>query len=128
MPVHYPVWFGELLKRLGDTLSPLALVSVGLQLRFDQLRGNRSPLAVGLGFKLLLAPLCLAILYVGVLRTTGEIIRVTLFEAAMGPQIGGAIVAIQHGLSPLLTTLMGGIGITLSFVTLPVWRYAFQTI
>jgi hypothetical protein len=63
-----------------------------------------------------------------VLRTTGEIIRVTLFAAAMEPTIGGAIVAIQHGLSPLLTTLMGGIGITLSFVTLPVWRYAFQTI
>jgi predicted permease len=128
MPVHYPVWFGELLKRLGDTLSPLALVSVGLQLRFDQLRGNRSPLAVGLGFKLLLAPLCLAILYVGVLRTTGEIIRVTLFEAAMGPQIGGAIVAIQHGLNPPLITLMVGIGITLSFFTLPLWWYAFQAV
>ncbi len=126
MGVHYPRWIDEVLRRLGDTLSPLALVSVGLQLRLNQLRGNSSPLALGLSFKLLLAPLLLAILYIGVLRATGEVVRVTLFEAAMGPQIGGAIVAIQHGLNPPLITLMVGIGITLSFLTLPVWWYALQ--
>jgi hypothetical protein len=106
----------------------LALVSVGLQLRLDQLQGNRSPLMLGLSFKLLLAPLLLAILYIGVMRVSGEEIRITLFEAAMGPQIGGAIVAIQHGLNPALITLMVGIGIMLSFVTLPAWWYALQTL
>jgi hypothetical protein len=88
--------------------------------------GTKSPLALGLSFKLLLAPLLLAGLYIGVLRATGEVIRITLFEAAMGPQIGGAVVAIQHGLNPPLITLMVGIGITLSFLTLPVWWYALQ--
>jgi hypothetical protein len=126
--VEYPQWFDDLLRRLGDTLSPLALVSVGLQLRLDQLQGNRSPLMLGLSFKLLLAPLLLAILYIGVMRVSGEEIRITLFEAAMGPQIGGAIVAIQHGLNPALITLMVGIGIMLSFVTLPAWWYALQTL
>jgi hypothetical protein len=58
-------------------------------------------------------PLPLAVLYVGVLRATGE--------AAMGPQIGGSIVAIRHGLEPPLITLMVGFGITLSFLTLPAW-------
>jgi predicted permease len=105
----------------------LALVSVGLQLRLDQLRGDSSPLALGLSFKLLLAPLLLAILYIGVMRVNGEAIRITLFEAAMGPQIGGAIVAIQHGLNPPLITLMVGIGIILSFLTLPAWWYVLQT-
>jgi malate permease and related proteins len=124
--VHYPPWFSETLRRLGDTLSPLALVSVGMQLRLDQFRGNSSPLALGLSFKLLLAPLLLAILYVGVLRMTGEVTRVTVFESAMGPMIGGAIVAIQHGLNPPLITLMVGVGITLSFLTLPMWWYALQ--
>jgi hypothetical protein len=126
MRVEYPPWFVDVLRRLGDTLSPLALVSVGLQLRLNQLRGNTSPLALGLSFKLLLAPLVITILYVGILRATGEVIRVTLFEAAMGPQIGGAIVAIQHGLNPQLITLMVGIGITLSFLTLPLWWYGLQ--
>ncbi len=40
MPVEYPAWLTDVLRRLGDTLSPLALVSVGLQLRFDHLRGT----------------------------------------------------------------------------------------
>ncbi len=128
MPFDYPQWLSDVLHRLGDTLSPLALVSVGLQLRLDQFRGNRSSLTVGLGYKLLIAPLVLVFLYVEVLRATGEVIQVTLFEAAMGPQIGGAIVAIQHGLNPPLITLMVGLGITASFLTLPLWWYAFQAI
>jgi predicted permease len=127
MHVEYPHWVDDVLRRLGDMLSPLALVSIGLQLRLDQLRGNKSPLVLGLSFKLLLAPLLLAILYIGVMRVSGEVIRITLFEAAMGPQIGGAIVAIQHGLNPPLITLMVGIRIVLSFLTLPAWWYALQT-
>jgi predicted permease len=48
---------------------------------------------------------------------------VTIFEAAMGPQIGGAIVAMQYGLSASLITLMVGVGIALSFLTLPLWYF-----
>jgi len=95
MRLDYPAWFSDVLRRLGDTLSPLALVSVGLQLRLGQLQGNRLSLALGLAFKLLLAPLALALLYVGLLGATGRIVQITLFEAAMGPQIGGAIVGMQ---------------------------------
>ena len=104
-PVAYPVWLVGMLHRLGDTLAPLALVSVGLQLRLDQLSGNRVPLGLGLGFKLVVGPLLIALLYFGALSLDGETSRVTVFEAAMGPQIGGAIVAIQYGLSPSLITL-----------------------
>jgi predicted permease len=46
---------------------------------------------------------------------------VTVFEAAMAPMIGASIVAIDHELDPPLVTLMVGLGIPLSFVTLPVW-------
>jgi predicted permease len=60
-------------------------------------------------------------LYFSIARTGDDVARVTLFEAAMGPQIGGAIVAIQHDLNPPLVSLMVGVGITLSFITLPLW-------
>jgi hypothetical protein len=120
-PVAYPAWLAGVLHRLGDTLAPLALVSVGLQLRLDQLSGNRVPLGLGLGFKLVLGPLLIALVYFGALSWEGETSRVTIFEAAMGPQIGGAIVAMQYGLSPSLITLMVGVGIVLSFLTLPLW-------
>jgi malate permease and related proteins len=121
MPFEFPGYVIDALKRLGDTLAPLALVSVGLQLRFDQTRGIKTALALGLAFKLLLAPAALALLYFSFARTGDDVARVTLFEAAMGPQIGGAIVAIQHGLNPPLVSLMVGVGITLSFITLPLW-------
>jgi len=128
-PVAYPAWLAGMFHRLGDTLAPLALVSVGLQLRLDQLSGNRAPLGLGLGFKLVLGlgfklvlgPLLIALVYFGALSWGGETSRVTIFESAMGPMIGGAIVAIQYGLSSSLITLMVGVGIALSFLTLPLW-------
>jgi predicted permease len=57
---------------------------------------------------------------------TGPITRITIFEAAMAPQIGAAIVAMEHKLDPPLVTLMVGIGIPLSFLTLPLWWYVLQ--
>lgn len=126
MPVSYPAWLTEILLRLGGTLVPLALVSVGLQLRPGLLRERIRPLMLGLGFKLVLAPLLLAILYVGVLGSRGTVTRVTLFEAAMGPMIGGAIVAAQYSLDAPLVTLMVSIGSIASFVTLPFWWYLLQ--
>ena len=121
LPVEYPAWLDEMLRRLGATLAPLALVSVGSQLRLDQFNGIRLALGLGLGFKLILAPFALALLYIGLFSWHGDTSKVTVFEAAMGPQIGGAIVAMQYGLSQQLITLMVGVGIALSFLTLPVW-------
>jgi malate permease and related proteins len=79
-------------------------------------------LSLGLAFKLVLGPLLLMLFFVGILSHGGQVTRVTLFEAAMAPQIGGAIVAMQYGLNAPLVTLMVGIGVTLSFLTLPVRR------
>ncbi len=124
----YPVWLDGLLHRLGDTLAPLALVSVGLQLRLEQLAGRYVPLVMGLGYKLVLAPLLLTLFFFGVLSHDDTTTRVTLFEAAMGPQIGGAIVAMQYGLNAPLITLMVGVGITLSFLTLPIWYLALRAV
>jgi hypothetical protein len=128
MQVDYPTWLMEVLHSLGGTLAPLALVAVGLQLHLDRLRGNVSALVTGLTFKLLIGPVLVTLMYVWCLHARGQTIQITLFESAMGPQIGGAIVAIQHDLNPTLITLMVGIDITLSFITLPAWWYVLRTI
>ena len=107
---------------------PLALVSVGLQLRFEEVGDFKVALTTGLSFKLLLAPAVLALVYFGVFGSNDETTRVTLFEAAMGPHIGGSIVAVQHDLNPPLVSLMVGIGITLSFITLPAWSFLLHQI
>ena len=121
IPVHYPDWFTGLLRRLGTTLVPLALVSVGYQIQWSAVRGKLGELSMGLGFKLVVAPAIIALLFAGLLGARGEAIQITIFEAAMAPQIGAAIVAVDHDLDPPLVTLMVGIGIPLSFLTLPLW-------
>jgi predicted permease len=121
MNVPYPTWIGDVLGRLGATLAPLALVSVGLQLRLDALPGIKVALTLGLGFKLLAAPAILILIYFGAFGWSGSNMQITLFESAMGPQIGAAIVATQYGLNPALVTMMVGIGTLLAFATVPAW-------
>ena len=125
-PVPFPEWLGIVLQKLGDTLTPLALVSVGFQLRFAQVRQELKGLSVGLLYKLVLGPALLYLLYVAALSGSGPVMQVTIFEAAMAPMITAGIIAVDHKLNPSLVTLMLGIGIPLSFLTLPVWWWLLQ--
>lgn len=75
-----------------------------------------------------MAPAIVWALFVGGFGAGGPTIQVTIFEAAMAPQIGASIVAIQHKLDPPLVTLMVAIGIPLSFLTLPLWFWFLQSV
>jgi predicted permease len=125
-PIDYPAGAEIVLGKLGATLAPLALVSVGYTLRLAELRGRLAALSAGLAFKLVMGPTLVLALFAGALGAGGPHIQVTVFEAAMAPQIGASIVALEHKLDPPLVTLMVGIGIPLSFLTLPLWWYALQ--
>jgi hypothetical protein len=125
-PVAYPEGLEIVLGKLGATLAPLALVSVGYQLRLGELRGRIAALSAGLAFKLVMGPAMIMALFAGALGAGGTLIQVTIFEAAMAPMIGASIVAQEHKLDPPLITLMVGIGIPLSFLTLPIWWYVLQ--
>jgi malate permease and related proteins len=111
------------LRLSARTLIPLALISVGGALSFDRthLRRERLPLALGLIYKLIAAPAALAVLYLIICRQRGEAVRITLLEAAMGPMITGAIVAVEYGLEPELCSLMVGVGVPLCLITVPLW-------
>ncbi len=123
IPIEYADWFTQLLRRLGDTLAPMALLSVGLQLRLGHVAEHGRNLAIGLGFKLILAPIAIYLLYVQLLGAQGQMIQVTLFEAAMPPMITAAIVAGEHELDPPLANLMVAMGLLISFFTLSAWWF-----
>lgn len=126
IPMSYPEWLSVVLQRMGDTLAPLALLSVGFQLRLGHLAGNGVKLAIGLGFKMVLAPLVLFILYVPLLGAHGQAIQITLFESAMPPMITAAIIATEHDLDPPFATLMVAVGLVFSFVTLTIWWWLMR--
>jgi len=126
IPVPFPDWLAIILQKLGDTLTPLALASVGFQLRLGHIRGELKPLGLGLLYKLVIGPALLTLLFAGIMGGSGKVMQVTLFEAAMAPMITAGIIAVDHDLNPPLVTLMIGIGIPLSFLTLPAWWWLLQ--
>lgn len=108
------------LHRLGDTLTPLALFSVGLVFQFSALRGRSKFLYVGLAWKLVLAPLC-ALVIALLCGIGGTPLLAGVLQAAQGPMITAGILAQERRLDPPLVTLVVGSGILLSSVTAPLW-------
>ncbi|MGN6480979.1 AEC family transporter, partial [Luteibacter sp.] len=114
----WPVAVDKLLLQIGQTLTPLALFSVGLQFKLHLQRDQVGALAAGLGWKLVLAPLIA--LGVGLAAGVGGVIlTVGVLQAAMAPMISAAILADQHGLEPRLANTVLGAGILLSLATIP---------
>ena len=126
----FPPLLNELFTKLGGMVTPLALVSVGFQFKFGTkfLRQNMRPLWMGLGYKLVLGPLLLSLLFVGVFGGRGESVQVTLIETAMAPMITAGVVAVEYELDIELVSLMLGIGIPLSFFTVPILSYLLRGI
>ena len=110
-----------MLTRLGDMLSPLALASVGFQLDLRALKGQARPLAVGLAYKLVVAP-AVAFALVLLLRPGfGLWEKVAVAEAAMAPMVVGSVLATEHGFEPKLAAAFVALGVPLGFLTVPAW-------
>ncbi|HXP02307.1 MAG TPA: AEC family transporter [Luteibacter sp.] len=115
----WPMAVEKLLLQIGQTLTPLALFSVGLQFRLHLSRDQTGALLTGLGWKLLFAPL--VVLGIGVAAGVGGLtLTVGVLQAAMAPMISAAILADQYDLEPRLANTVLGAGILLSLVTIPV--------
>lgn len=114
-------------QRLGSTVTPVALVAVGLQLKIQRRSKHWGLLALGLFFKLMILPAVFYLFYKIILGGEGLMIDVSIMEAAMAPMITAAILASSHGLKPRLAGMMIGVGIPLSFITLAFWYWILIT-
>jgi hypothetical protein len=115
----YPATLTHLLKMMAATLVPLVMVAVGFQLTLKLSKDVVSQMSIGLGIKLIIAPL-VALFMCKVFGLKGEAVQVSIFEAGMPPMVSAGALAILANLSPALTAALVGIGILLSFATLPV--------
>ena len=114
------------LQQIGFVMTPLAMLSVGLQLHFDRRSQHWTFLGYGLLYKLILTPAVIYVLYVVILQQHSKTIEVAVMESAMAPMITASILASSHGLKPRLCSMMIGFGIPLSFFTLFFWYFILQ--
>lgn len=111
----------SLFHKIAMTVTPVALVSVGLQLKFEKRSSHWQFLGLGLLYKLILSPAIIYVLYIVIFGASGIVASVSVMEAAMAPMITAAVIASTNRLKPKLSSMMIGFGIPLSFLTLFFW-------
>ena len=116
----YPPIAVTLLKGLASTLVPIVMIAVGFQLTLRLNRAVTVQMGIGLGIKLIVAPVVALLLCKLAGVAGGEVAQVSIFEAGMPPMVSAGALAILADLSPPLTAALVGIGIVLSFATLPI--------
>jgi predicted permease len=116
----FPLEMQNVLKRLADTLSPLALFSVGWQISWQWKELSCKEWSVGLLYKLWVAPF---LFYVFLYPTHELSSKVIVLEASMAPMITSSLIAADYGLHPKLCNFLVAVGIPLSLLTVSVWYW-----
>ncbi len=114
----YPEWLQTILSLLAQSLSPVAMLAIGMQLRLRFEQHERVPFGFAVAFKLIIAPLALLMTF-KMFDIGGVAAQVCVFEAGMAPMVSSSMMAILAGLQPRFTASVLGYGIVLSFATLP---------
>ena len=114
-----------LFDKLAATVSPLALFSVGLQLKFNGWKKLLPQISFSMLYKLLIAPLLvfIAALLLGI---KGDVAKISVFEAAMPTLISSSIIAEQFRLNTKLTNLIIGISIIVGLFSTLIWYEVIQ--
>ena len=123
--VTYPAFFNLVLDSLAATLVPVIMIAVGFQFRLQLDNKEAKPLIFALGVKLFLMPL-LALGFLSLFRPEPLLLQVVVFEAAMPPMVSAGAIAIGAGLALRLVPALVGLGLLLSFISLPLWYLLLQ--
>lgn len=105
---------------LGVTLVPLAIVSIGTKLHVPRSLGAAGPLAVGIGIRVVLAPLAV----LGVMAVTGASgleWSTSVIQAGMSSGVVASILAADNGLDGELAANLSGLGVPYAIAMAVVW-------
>ena len=116
--IEFSEGFQTVCKRLADTLTPLALFSVGWQMQFSNLAVKWQYWTLGLAYKLFLAPLILFIFISPPFSLSEQVI---IMQAAMAPMITSSLIAAEQGLEPPLANFLVSIGVPISLLSTWIW-------
>ncbi|WP_457642825.1 AEC family transporter [Persephonella sp.] len=121
--VHIPDFVLSSLKTLGMTVIPLALFSVGMNLQFSKVKERFGHISAVIFIKMVFVPL----MFLGTFFLLGIQMNIqwksALIEIAMPPMVLASIFVIGAGLDRDLAVSSVGIGIIISFITVPLLFY-----
>lgn len=118
-----PEFLIPIVSLIGKTMAPVAIFAIGLKFSIDFDSLSSKFYWFGMGYRLLLAPLMVWLIYRNFLPANSLELKVTVLESGMAPMITGSIVAIQYDLKPKLATLLAGLGIPISILSIFIWYY-----
>lgn len=116
-----PAVVDDLAGTVGATVTPLAMLAVGLRL---QLRGSDwrpGLLASALTLRMIVAPALVAGVAVVVGGTGTVVWDTSVLETAMPPMVTAAVLAADAGLDEQLASRLVGVGVLVAMATLPLW-------
>lgn len=117
----------QFFDKMAATVGPLALFSVGLQLKFNGWRKQISQIAMTQFYKLLIAPAIVMVIAL-CFHMKGDIPKITIFECAMPTLVTASIIAEQYKLNTRLVNLIIGLSIIIAFATSALWFEIVQRI
>ena len=105
-----------ILQKLSGCVAPLALLSIGMQLHFGEIREHIKPLIVGLSYRIIFAPLAVFLVLCLFHHALDENSKTILIDSMMGTQITALVLAQEYNLNGKLATLMMCISVPLSLM------------
>lgn len=114
----FPELIVESFELISKTLVPIVIFAVGMKFTIGSIHGKYRDISLVLLIKMILIPLSLY----GISLYFFEIdlaVKVSIIEAAMPPMVLGTIIAIRAGLDEKLGIGSLGVGMLLSFLTIP---------
>ncbi|MBI5484794.1 MAG: AEC family transporter [Deltaproteobacteria bacterium] len=112
----------RLLQVVATTMTPLVMTAIGFQLKLHLRPTLRTPLCLGLLLKLILAPAAV-LLICRLSGVSGLAVDVSILEAGMPPMVTAGALAVIAGMNAELSAALIGLGLLLSFGTLPLFYW-----
>lgn len=107
------------------SLLPVVLFSLGLSFELSHAGKGLRLLIVTLGIKMFLSPL-LAVALFKLLPLSPLAYKVSVLESAMPTMITASLLMLKYGLNHHLAFASAGVGMLLSFLTIPLWVFIIK--
>jgi predicted permease len=110
------------LQKVSFVLVPIIMFAIGMRFELSDIRGKEKEISIIILISMVLIPLTL---YMGsfLLLENSISLKVSIMEAAMPPMVLATVTAIKSGLDEKLGMGALGVGMILSFISIPIVFY-----